>query len=197
MWIKAYQDFSWGESPLGMWATVWRIVPAMDDVWWWMWSSWWNENWQGKPKYLEKTCPSATLSTTNPTWPDLGLNVGCRGGKLVTNLTYGMAIYQDLCIIILNSSCPFFDHDIPSNFKLIFYSVNWIMPAEITIPPRFIPWFTTLVIPVVKQKQLKVLMFPFPTNFCHLNSVVLFNRSLKIFVISFIFNLLCVSKIHI
>jgi hypothetical protein len=25
----------------------------------------WNENWQGKPKYSEKTCTSATLSTTN------------------------------------------------------------------------------------------------------------------------------------
>jgi hypothetical protein len=24
-------------------------------------------DWQGKPKYSEKTCPSATLSTTNPT----------------------------------------------------------------------------------------------------------------------------------
>jgi hypothetical protein len=23
-----------------------------------------------KPKYSEKTCPNATLSTTNPTWPD-------------------------------------------------------------------------------------------------------------------------------
>jgi hypothetical protein len=23
--------------------------------------------WQGKPKYLEKTCPDATLSNTNPT----------------------------------------------------------------------------------------------------------------------------------
>jgi hypothetical protein len=28
------------------------------------WSNWWNENWQGKLKYLEKTYPSATLSTT-------------------------------------------------------------------------------------------------------------------------------------
>jgi hypothetical protein len=27
----------------------------------------WNEDWQGKPKYSEKTCPGATLSTTNPT----------------------------------------------------------------------------------------------------------------------------------
>jgi hypothetical protein len=26
----------------------------------------------GKPKYTEKTCPSATLSTTNPTWLDPG-----------------------------------------------------------------------------------------------------------------------------
>jgi hypothetical protein len=36
----------------------------------WLWGrrSWWNERfWQGKPKYSEKTCPDATLSTTNPT----------------------------------------------------------------------------------------------------------------------------------
>jgi hypothetical protein len=35
--------------------------------WLWWWRIWWNENWQGKPKYSEETCPSATLSTTNPT----------------------------------------------------------------------------------------------------------------------------------
>jgi hypothetical protein len=28
------------------------------------WSNWWNEDWHGKPKYSEKTYPSATLSTT-------------------------------------------------------------------------------------------------------------------------------------
>jgi hypothetical protein len=28
------------------------------------WSNWWNENWQGKPMYSEKTFSSATLSTT-------------------------------------------------------------------------------------------------------------------------------------
>jgi hypothetical protein len=43
------------------------IVPATDDRWWWLWRNWWNEDWQGKPKYSEKTCPSATLSITNPT----------------------------------------------------------------------------------------------------------------------------------
>jgi hypothetical protein len=50
-----------------------------------LWSNWWNEDWQGKPKYSEKTCPSATLSTTNPTWPDPGSNPGRRNGKPVTN----------------------------------------------------------------------------------------------------------------
>jgi hypothetical protein len=39
----------------------------------------WYDNWQGKPKYSEKSYPIATLSTT---WPD----VGRRGGKPVTIL---------------------------------------------------------------------------------------------------------------
>jgi hypothetical protein len=46
-------------------ATYWPIVPAPDDRWWWLWRNWWNEDWQGgKPKYSEKTCPSATSSIT-------------------------------------------------------------------------------------------------------------------------------------
>jgi hypothetical protein len=63
-------------SPLFTSATNSPIVPAPDDRW--VWSSSWNENWQGKPKYWEKTCPSATLFTTNPTWPDLESNPGRR-----------------------------------------------------------------------------------------------------------------------
>jgi hypothetical protein len=59
--------------------------------WLWGWRIWWNE-WQGKPKYSEKTCPGATLSTTNPTWPDPGLDPGRRGGKPATNrFSYGAA----------------------------------------------------------------------------------------------------------
>jgi hypothetical protein len=54
----------------------------------------------GEPKYSEKTCPSATLSTTNPTWPDPGSKSGRRGGKPATNrLSYGGAYhmtYQNL-----------------------------------------------------------------------------------------------------
>jgi hypothetical protein len=49
----------------------------------------------GKPKYSEKTCPSATLSTTNSTWLDPVLNPGRRGGKPATNrLSYGAALIQ-------------------------------------------------------------------------------------------------------
>jgi hypothetical protein len=60
--------------------------------WLWWWRIWWNEDLQGKPKYSEKTCPSATLSTTNPTWRDPGSNPGRRGGKPATNrLSYGAA----------------------------------------------------------------------------------------------------------
>jgi hypothetical protein len=83
--------FSWGETESTWYYGHWPIVPAPDDRWW-LWSNRWNVNWQGKPKYLEKTCPSATLSTTNPTWPDLGSNPGRRGGKPASNrLSYGTA----------------------------------------------------------------------------------------------------------
>jgi hypothetical protein len=40
-----------------------------------------------------ETCPSATLSTTNPTWTDLSANPGRRGGKPATNrLSYGKTL---------------------------------------------------------------------------------------------------------
>jgi hypothetical protein len=86
MAIEVFFLVSWGGvrlSPLVTSATVWPIVPAV-------WSSRWNENWQRKPKYSEKTCPCATLSTTNPTRPELGSSPGRRGGKPATNrLCYG------------------------------------------------------------------------------------------------------------
>jgi hypothetical protein len=54
------------DSFLGVrWDWVHLVRRPLIGLWWWMWSSRWNENWQGKPKYSEKTCPSAT-------WPDLG-----------------------------------------------------------------------------------------------------------------------------
>jgi hypothetical protein len=45
---------------------------------------------------LRKTCPSATLSTTNPTWTDMGAKPGLRGENLVTyRLNYGKAKLSD------------------------------------------------------------------------------------------------------
>jgi hypothetical protein len=39
-----------------------------------------------------KTCPSATLSTTNPTWIDPGSKPGLRGGRPAANrLNHGTA----------------------------------------------------------------------------------------------------------
>jgi hypothetical protein len=66
-----------------------------------------------------RTCPSATLSTTNPTWPDPGSNPGRRSGKTVTNrLSYGAAIWKVLRGHVLRS------HIIAS-----FFIPNWLLPA--------------------------------------------------------------------
>jgi hypothetical protein len=84
---------SWneGETVSNVSATVWPIVPAPDNWWWRVCSSRWND-WQGTPKYSEKTCSSAALSTINLTWSDLDSNPGRRGGKPATNrLNYGTA----------------------------------------------------------------------------------------------------------
>jgi hypothetical protein len=40
-----------------------------------------------------KTCPSATLSATNPTWIDPGVNPGLRGERPATNdLNHGTVV---------------------------------------------------------------------------------------------------------
>jgi hypothetical protein len=61
---------------------------------------------QGKPKYSEKICPSAVLSTTNPTWPEPGTNPGRRGGTPATNrLSYGAANATTLVIKLEFYNC--------------------------------------------------------------------------------------------
>jgi hypothetical protein len=78
-------------GPLGLAATDWPIVACPGRLWWW--GIWRNEDWQGKQKYSDKTHPSATLSTTNPTWPDPGSNPGHHGGMPVINcLSYGAVL---------------------------------------------------------------------------------------------------------
>jgi hypothetical protein len=49
-------------------------------------------DWQGEPKYSEKTCSLAALSTTNLTWPIPGSGAGSRRGELMPpRLEYGTA----------------------------------------------------------------------------------------------------------
>jgi hypothetical protein len=35
---------------------------SLEWEWRWLWRSRWNVDWQGKPKFSEKTCPSATFA---------------------------------------------------------------------------------------------------------------------------------------
>jgi hypothetical protein len=46
-------------------------------------NQWWNDD-RGKPKYSQKTCPSATLSTINPMGTGLGFKIKVNG-KLMLN----------------------------------------------------------------------------------------------------------------
>jgi hypothetical protein len=57
-----------------------------------------------------KTCPSATLSTTNPTWTDPGSNPGLRDGRPATNCLRhdtaikSMLMYSELIFVCVCSS---------------------------------------------------------------------------------------------
>jgi hypothetical protein len=58
---------------------------------------WWTDTDTVKLKNSEKTFPTPTLSTTNPTWSALGMNLGFHDEKPATNsLSYGMALL-DYC----------------------------------------------------------------------------------------------------
>jgi hypothetical protein len=62
----------------------------------------WNDILTGETRRTRrKTCPSATLSTTNPTWIDSGANPGLRGERPTTNdLSFGTPRYAYYKIII-------------------------------------------------------------------------------------------------
>jgi hypothetical protein len=104
LFLVGWDQVSWYRSH------YWPIVPAPDDRW--LWINWRNENRQGKPKYSEKTYPSTTLSTTNPTWLELGLNPGRCGGKPATNhLSYGAAspdAYSNVACTVITTQYPHF-----------------------------------------------------------------------------------------
>jgi hypothetical protein len=52
-----------------------------------------------------KICPSAPLSTTDPTWTDPGSNPGLRGERPATNrLNHGTAYFTNLIFTLLHCS---------------------------------------------------------------------------------------------
>jgi hypothetical protein len=85
-------------SPRGTAASYWPTVPVPGDcedgeV------GGMNCGWQGKPKYSEKTCPSAILSTTNPTCQTRARNLAAAVGsqRLTASAMarpYGMVNFQ-------------------------------------------------------------------------------------------------------
>jgi hypothetical protein len=98
-------------SPLSTSATNRPIVPTPDDGWWWMSSTRGNETWQGKPKYSEKTCTNAALSTINSAWTDLGSNPGRRGRKpplwhgVCPEIRHDRLFVAVFCFILYRISC--------------------------------------------------------------------------------------------
>jgi hypothetical protein len=55
-----------------------------------------------------KTCPSVTLSTTNPTWTDPGSNPGLHGERPATNrLSHGTAFHVNF-LTALHMTVNFF-----------------------------------------------------------------------------------------
>jgi hypothetical protein len=85
-------------GPLGTSATHWpivlpRVIVRMETLVEWL---------AGETEVLGENLPDATLSTTNPTWPDPGWNPGRRGGKPATNrFSYGAAyvhLYTVMCV---------------------------------------------------------------------------------------------------
>ena len=86
--------FLWCRAPQHMLRTH-RSPEAYCATLWWRWFVFFvfpcngtpvEWNWQGKTEVPgEKTCPSATLSTTNPTWTDRGSSPALRGERPATN----------------------------------------------------------------------------------------------------------------
>jgi hypothetical protein len=91
-------------------------------------------DWQGKMKYLEKACVSATLTTTNPTWPDSVLNPGHHSGKPVTN-----CLSPNKYIIVLELEITPKTH----NVQNLWIQFGTIITGILTIASAFLKYYTS------------------------------------------------------
>jgi hypothetical protein len=151
------------QSRLGISVTNWPIVSAPDDMWWWVWRSRWIENWQGKPKYSEKSCFSATLFTTNTTWLDLGSNPAAVGSRKLTTWTMARPTKE-----MTKSSEGFLI--IQTEFSIRKRDVgNFLVPDQFQIfIGRFVPTtsYSSTVFRILQsgELQLRRLVISYPTS---------------------------------
>jgi hypothetical protein len=86
---------AWVQVHSGTVATCWPVIPSLDRRWQWaLWYCWWNENWQWKPEYSDKSVP-LPLCPSHPTRPDLGSNLGlCSRKRQLTAWAVGLTQYK-------------------------------------------------------------------------------------------------------
>jgi hypothetical protein len=88
---KSVFYYLWGETT-SLNCRHWRKY-CSSPRWYEFGERWWNDIDRGNRRTRRKTFPSATLSTTNPTWIDPGANTGLRGERRATNdLNHGTAL---------------------------------------------------------------------------------------------------------
>jgi hypothetical protein len=96
-----------------------------------------------------KTCPSATLFTTNPTWIYQGMNLRLRGKRLTTNgLSHGKANYRYtqklqsalICLRVYTALQPTQTALLKINiFQNNIQNVKWGLMMVYKYPPSFLP----------------------------------------------------------
>jgi hypothetical protein len=91
-WLQFLFFLGWGETE-----STWYVghyLAYCTSPEWYMMNMEQSVEWElaGETKCSEQTCPSVTLSTTNPIWPDFGSNPGRRGEKpAIKRLSYDTA----------------------------------------------------------------------------------------------------------
>jgi hypothetical protein len=89
---RIFFPWRWGGSSAQAWMPTYVSILRIPQMIW-VWRATVELYWQGKNRRTRrKTCPSATLSTTNPTWIDTDANPGLLGERPATNdLSHGTA----------------------------------------------------------------------------------------------------------
>jgi hypothetical protein len=108
--------------------TNWPVIhPPVDIVC--VWKAWWNDIDRWKPQNLEKkTCPSATIPTTNPTSTDPGANPGLRGKRPTNQVSHDTALpYMYLRTYNLFSGVGFHIRSTITVLPSIQYNLRWVL----------------------------------------------------------------------